>query len=103
MKFCLWFTKNDMPLKLLESVLSLFLSTVSKIDSLHSSGNWGIIDFKKGYRPRTNMVKDEKDDLATDFHAILYRWMKNFSQLLILYGVNDVRQTEIHQSHWCLS
>jgi hypothetical protein len=91
--------KSDMPLKLLQSVLSLFWSTVSKMDSLHSSGKGSISDFKKGYRPRTNMVKDEKGDLATNFHAILYRRRKYFSQLLILHGVNDVGQTEIHQSH----
>ena len=26
----------------------------------------GIIDFKKGYQPTTNTVKDEKGDLITD-------------------------------------
>ena len=26
----------------------------------------GIIDFKKGYQPRTNIVENEKDDLVTD-------------------------------------
>ena len=41
-------------------------------------------DFKKGYQPRTNIVKDEKGDLFTDSH------------LLNVHGVNDVTQTEIH-------
>jgi hypothetical protein len=95
--------KSDMHLKLLQSVLSLFLSTVSKIESLHFSGSWGISDFNKSYRPRTNIVKDEKDDFAAGLHAILYRWRKHFSQLLVLHGVHDVGQTETHQSHWCLS
>jgi hypothetical protein len=30
----------------------------------------GINDFKKGYQPRTNIVKDEKGDLFTDSHSI---------------------------------
>ena len=33
----------------------------------------GIIDFKKGYQPRTNIVKDENGDLVTDSHSILAR------------------------------
>jgi len=51
---------------------------------------------KKGYQPRTNIVKVEKGDLVTDSHSILARWRNHFSQLLNVYGVNDVRQTEIH-------
>jgi len=34
----------------------------------------GISDFRKGYQPRTNIVKDEKGDFVTDFHSILARW-----------------------------
>ena len=55
-----------------------------------------ISDFKKGYQPRTNVVKDEKDDLVTDSHSILDRWRNHFSQLLNINWVNVVRQTEIH-------
>ena len=87
-----------MPLILLQSVLSLFLSTGSMIDSRNSSGNWDICDFKKVYQPRTNIVKDENGDLATDLHAIVARWRKYFSQLLILHGVSEVSQKEIHTS-----
>jgi len=36
-----------------------------------------ISDLKKGYQPITNIVKDEKDDLVTDFHSILVRWMNH--------------------------
>ena len=54
-----------------------------------------ISDFKKGYQPRTNVVKDEKDDLVTDSHSILDRWRNHFSQLLNVHEVNDVVQTEI--------
>jgi hypothetical protein len=49
---------------------------------------------KKGYQPRTNIVKDEKGDLVTDFHSILARWRKHFCQLLNAHEVNNVRQTE---------
>ena len=56
----------------------------------------GINDFKKSYQPRTNIVKDDKDDMVADSHSILARWRNFFSQLLNIRGVNDVRQTEIH-------
>jgi len=52
-------------------------------------------DFKKGYRSRTNIVKDEKGDLFADCHRILARWRIHFSQLFNVHGVNDVRQIEI--------
>jgi len=56
----------------------------------------GINDFKKGYQPRTNIVKDDKGDLVADFHSILARWGNYFSQILNVHGINDVMQTEIH-------
>jgi hypothetical protein len=56
----------------------------------------GVSDFKKGYQPRTNIVRDEKGDVVTDCHSTLVRWRNHFSQLLIVHGVSDVRQTEIH-------
>ena len=31
----------------------------------------GINNFKEGYQPRNNIVKDEKGDLVTDCHSIL--------------------------------
>jgi hypothetical protein len=55
-----------------------------------------ISDFKNGYRPRTNIVKDEKSDLVADCHSILARWRNYFSQLLNVHEVIDVRQAEIH-------
>jgi hypothetical protein len=33
----------------------------------------GISDFKKGYQPRTDILKDEKGDLVADSHSILAR------------------------------
>jgi len=56
----------------------------------------GISDLKKGYHPRTKIVKDWKGDLVADSHSILARCRNYFSQLLTVHGVNDVRQTEIH-------
>jgi len=56
----------------------------------------GINEFKKGYQPRCNIVKDEKGDLVADTHSIVGRWRNYFSQLLNVHGVNDIRQTEIH-------
>jgi hypothetical protein len=51
--------------------------------------------FKKGYQPTNNIVKDEKGDLVADSHSSLARWRNNFSDLLNVHGVNNVRQTEI--------
>jgi ferric iron reductase protein FhuF len=56
----------------------------------------GISDFKKGYQPRTNIVKDQKGDLVTDFRSILAWWRNHLSQPLNVHGVNDVSQTNIH-------
>jgi len=56
----------------------------------------GINDFKKGYQPRCNIVKDEKDDMVTDSHNIVARWRNYFSQLFNVHGVKDVGQAEIH-------
>jgi len=55
-----------------------------------------ISNFKKGYQPRTNKIKDEKGDLVADSYSVLARWRNHFSQLLNVHGVIDVRQTEIH-------
>jgi len=55
-----------------------------------------ISDVKKGYRPRTNIVNEDKGDLVVSCHNILARCRNHFSQLLNVRGTNDVRQTEIH-------
>jgi len=44
-------------------------SKIKNIRDLYS----GISDFTKGYQPRTNIAKEEKGDLVTDFHGILAR------------------------------
>jgi len=56
----------------------------------------GINDFKKDYQPRTNILKDEKNDLVADFHNIMFRKRNYFLQLLNVHGVKGVRQAEIH-------
>ena len=56
----------------------------------------GISDFKKGYQPRCNIVKDEKGDLVADYHSIVARWRNYFSQLFNVHRVKDVGQAEIN-------
>jgi len=56
----------------------------------------GIRDFKKGYQPRCNIVKDEKGDLVADSRSIVARWRNYFSQIFNVHGVKDVPQAEIH-------
>jgi hypothetical protein len=56
----------------------------------------GINEFKKGYQPRTNLVKDERGDLLADPHKVLNRWKNYFCQLLNVHGMGGVMQTEIH-------
>jgi len=71
------------------------LETNSKIKNIRDLYR-GINDFMKGYKPRTNIVKDDEGDLVADSHSILARWRNHFSQILNIHGVNNVRQTEIH-------
>jgi len=60
----------------------------------------GIIDFKKGYQPRNNIVKDEKCDLVTDSNNILDRWRNEFSQLFEYMGLAILgREKHTQQSH----
>jgi len=51
----------------------------------------GINNFKNGYQPSRNIVKDEKGDLITESHSILARWRNHFFQLFKLRGVSNVR------------
>jgi hypothetical protein len=56
----------------------------------------GINEFKRGYQPRNNLVKDENDDFLADSHNILNRQRNYISHLLNVHNVSDVRQIEIH-------
>jgi hypothetical protein len=71
------------------------LETNSKINNTRDLYR-GINDVKKGYQPRTRIVKDEKCDLVADSHSIMARWKNYLSQILNVHGVSDVRQAEIH-------
>ena len=71
------------------------LETNSKIKNVRDL-YMDINDFKKEYQPKTIIVKDEKGDLVADSHSIMARWMKYFSQLLNVHGVDDIRQAQIH-------
>jgi len=71
------------------------LETNSKINNIRDMYR-GINGFKKGYKPRTSIIKDEKGDLVADSHSIMSRWRNYFSQLLNVHGVKDVGQEEIH-------
>jgi hypothetical protein len=55
----------------------------------------GVNEFKKGYQPRSNLVKDENGDLLADPYNILNRWKNYFSQLLNVHRISDVRQIVI--------
>jgi hypothetical protein len=61
----------------------------------------GIKEFKRGYQPRNNLVKDENGDLLADSHSILNRWKNYFSQLLNVHNVSGVRQIEVHNYVIC--
>jgi hypothetical protein len=63
----------------------------------------GISEFKRGYQPRNNLVKDENGDLLADSNTILNRWKSCFSQLLNIHDVSDVRQIEIHTTEPLIS
>jgi hypothetical protein len=67
-------------------------SKIKNVRNLYRAIN----DFKKGYQPRTIIVKDEKSDWVADSQSIMVRWRKYLPQLLNVHGVNDVRQEEIH-------
>jgi hypothetical protein len=53
------------------------------------------IKFKRGYQPRSNLVKNEKGDLLADSHNILNRLKNYFSWLLNVNCFSDVGQLEM--------
>jgi hypothetical protein len=58
----------------------------------------GINEFKKGYQPRINIIKDENGNLLSDPQSVLNRWKNFFNQVLNIHGVHDVRQMDIHMA-----
>jgi hypothetical protein len=55
-----------------------------------------INEFREGYQPRINIIKDENGNLLADPQNILNRWKSFFNQVLTVHGVHDVRQMDIH-------
>jgi len=75
------------------------LKTNSKIPNIRDFYR-GINDFKKGYQPRCNIVKDEKGDSVADSHSIVARWTNYFSQLFTCMGLRMLcRQKYTQQNH----
>jgi hypothetical protein len=56
----------------------------------------GINEFKEGYQPRINIIKDENGNLIADPQNVLNRWKNLFKQVLNVQGVHDLRQMDIH-------
>ena len=78
------------------------LETNSKIKNIRDLYR-GISDFKKGYQPRTIILKDDKGDLVAYSHSILARWRNYFCQLWSVHGAKDVRRAEIHTAEQLVS
>jgi hypothetical protein len=61
-------------------------------------------EFKKGYQPRTNLVKVESGDLLADIHKILNGWNNYSCKLLSVHGVGVLGRLKcIQLSHLCQS
>jgi hypothetical protein len=58
----------------------------------------GINEFKKGYQPRINIIKDGNGNLVADPQNVLNRWKHFFNQVLNIHGVHDVGQMDIHMA-----
>jgi hypothetical protein len=56
----------------------------------------GINEFKKGYQPRINIIKDENANLPVDPQNILNRCKNFFNQVLNVNGFHNIRQVDIH-------
>ncbi|KAJ4433289.1 hypothetical protein ANN_15548 [Periplaneta americana] len=55
----------------------------------------GIKEFKNGYQPRVNVIKDENGDLLADSPSNLNRWKNYFAQLLNVHRPNRNDRDEI--------
>jgi hypothetical protein len=57
-----------------------------------------INEYKGGYQPRSNLVKDENSDFLAYSHNNLNRWKNYFSQLSNVHRMSEVNHTEVHTS-----
>jgi hypothetical protein len=58
----------------------------------------GINEFKIGYQPRINIIKDENGNLIADPQNVLNRWKNFFNHVLNVHGVHDVRQMDVYMA-----
>jgi hypothetical protein len=58
----------------------------------------GVNEFKKGYQPRNNIIKDENSNLLADPQSVLNRWKNFFNRVLNVHGIHDVRQTDVYMA-----
>jgi hypothetical protein len=58
----------------------------------------GINEFKNGYQPRINIIKDENGSLLADPQNVLNRWKNFFNQVLNMHRVHNVRQMDIQMA-----
>jgi hypothetical protein len=56
----------------------------------------GINEFRKGYQPKINIMKDEIGNMLAEPHSVLYRWKYFFNRVLNVLGLHDVRQMDVH-------
>jgi len=76
---------------------------IEEIEENCQSGNvrgmyMGINNFRKGFQARTEMVKDENDNLITDSTGVLNTWKNYFDQLLNVEFESD-REIENFEFH----
>lgn len=83
---------NETKEYLKEKINELAMNSKNNIGDLYR----GINECKRGYQPRSDLVKNESDDMVADSHNTLNRLKNYFSQLLNVQRVSDVKQTEIH-------
>jgi hypothetical protein len=56
----------------------------------------GINEFKKGYQPRINIIKDENGNFLADPQSVCNSSKNFFKQVLNVHGVHNIRQMDIH-------
>jgi hypothetical protein len=53
-------------------------------------------EFKKGYQPRINIIKDEDGNLLAHPQSVLNNWKNFFNRVLNMHAVHGVRQMDVH-------
>jgi hypothetical protein len=58
----------------------------------------GINEFRKGYQPKINIIKDDNGNLLADPQNVLNKWKNFFNQVLNVHGVHEVTQMDTHMA-----